>query len=291
MWFALPAAALFFQGTVANAQPTTMTKDQCIDAHSRGQTLRDGGKLTGARELFLKCAQSACPALIQGDCARFADEMTRTVPSVNFVARDARGNDVVDTTVFVDDVQVPADQGKSLDIDPGEHAVRFVHQGKKLDMKIVVHEGERDRLVVGTIPDDVTKPIAPPVAPTEPQPAAPARRPNIGPWLVLGGGAASLIAGGILTVVGFRKVPSECRYWSKDCAAPPGSPSFDDAASGARLVNAGLIVGGIGLVAIAGGITWQLLKPTEGSESSKKDTGIMPWGDFKGGGLSWKGRF
>jgi len=293
---AAPLAAFLVQSTPAYADP--MTKDQCIDAHSRGQTLRDTGKLSEARELFLKCAQSGCPSLIQGDCARFADETTRTVPSVTFVARDAKGNDIVDTIVFVDDLQVAErlDQGKSFDVDPGEHTVRFLHRDKKVEQKIVVHQGERERLIVGTFPDlGAPEPSAPtPTPPASVEPAAPTPKDdkpkqNLGPILVTSGGVVVLATGVVLAVVGLGKVPSQCSYWSKDCSAAPGNPVFDDAKSGARLVNAGIIVGSVGLAAIAGGVIWSFVeKPGDGR---KRDSALTPWFDPRSAGVSWARSF
>ena len=54
-----------------------LTKEECVDAHSKGQDAKEQGKISLARKLFLTCAQSSCPNLVQGDCARFADELSR----------------------------------------------------------------------------------------------------------------------------------------------------------------------------------------------------------------------
>ncbi|HWL85813.1 MAG TPA: hypothetical protein VNO21_08430 [Polyangiaceae bacterium] len=296
--FAVSSAVLVLPDAEVRAEPpASMTKDQCIDAHSRGQTLRDTGKLSQARETFLKCAQSACPSLIQGDCARFADEASRMVPSVVFVARDAKGNDVVDTLVFVDDAQVAdrLDQGKSFDIDPGEHTIRFLHRDKKVEQKIVVHQSERERIVTGTFPDamNVDKPVgAPPASQAAEPPSSEPSKPNraLGPLLVMGGGTAVLITGGVLAFIGFNKVPSQCSYSQKQCAAPPGDSALGTAQSGARMVNIGFIVGGVGLAAIGGGIAWYFFRGP--SEAPKKDSAFAPWfPDQRSAGVSWKGAF
>src|SRR5438270_9544454 len=82
------------------------SKEACIDAHSKGQDARDAGKLSLARKLFLTCAQSTCPELIQGDCAKFTDDLEREQPTVSFVARDGQNADLPDTAVYVDGVLV-----------------------------------------------------------------------------------------------------------------------------------------------------------------------------------------
>src|SRR5215469_13220985 len=74
------------------------TKEECLDAHSKGQDARESGQLSLARKLFLTCAQPSCPGLVQGDCARFSDELDKIQPTVSFAARDAGGADLPDTT-------------------------------------------------------------------------------------------------------------------------------------------------------------------------------------------------
>ena len=45
------AIAALVSSPLASADP--ISKDQCVDAHSRGQDARDAGKLSLARKLFL----------------------------------------------------------------------------------------------------------------------------------------------------------------------------------------------------------------------------------------------
>ncbi|HEY5946584.1 MAG TPA: hypothetical protein VIV40_13875, partial [Kofleriaceae bacterium] len=121
------AFAILASSTLAFADP----KEACLDAHSRGQDARDQGKITFARKLFLTCAQSGCPAAVQGDCARFADDLSNLQPTVNFVARDGNGNDLPNTTVYLDGMLVAtAIDGKPVDVDPGNHTVKFSNGGK-----------------------------------------------------------------------------------------------------------------------------------------------------------------
>jgi len=69
------AIASSLSSPLVSAEP--ISKDQCIDAHSRGQDAREQGKFSLARRLFLACEQPSCPPLVQSDCARFADDLTR----------------------------------------------------------------------------------------------------------------------------------------------------------------------------------------------------------------------
>src|SRR5215468_1595680 len=89
------ASFLLLVGRAAQAAPPT--KDECVDAHSKGQDARDNGQFSQAGRLFLVCAQSACPEVVRNDCARFADELERLQSTVTFAARDEAQNDLLDT--------------------------------------------------------------------------------------------------------------------------------------------------------------------------------------------------
>src|SRR5262245_47824425 len=108
MRITLALAGLFLAGicatsSVAAARADEVSKEVCIDSHSKGQDARQQGKMSLARRLFMTCAQSACPALVQDDCARYADELDRLQPVLSFAARDAAGNDLPDTAVYIDE--------------------------------------------------------------------------------------------------------------------------------------------------------------------------------------------
>ena len=54
----------------------------CFDAYESTQRLRNGGKVTEAREQALICARAACPQALQKDCARWRDELTQMLATV-----------------------------------------------------------------------------------------------------------------------------------------------------------------------------------------------------------------
>jgi hypothetical protein len=58
------------------------SKEECVNAHSQAQDLRDKSLLTQARRTFLVCAQSSCPQLLQNDCSKMGEELERLQPSV-----------------------------------------------------------------------------------------------------------------------------------------------------------------------------------------------------------------
>lgn len=247
---------------VALALPPT--KEECLSAHGRAQDQREAGHLLLAARLFELCNQPACPALVQADCAHFSEELSHLVPSVSFAARDQDSNDLPDTAVYVDDrlVSRRLDDGKVHELDPGSHRVRFVHGSQSVTLRVVVNQGEQGR----TLTASFTRPVersgslaprktsgAPPVADTR----------SKFPLVLAGVGGAALVTGGILLGVGFAKVPSNCSLGSKECQAPPGDKSFDDAHSAVTLIDIGAATAIAGAVIGVGGLVWYLAKPSE----------------------------
>src|SRR5512143_3357053 len=155
------AVVLAIATVSATASAGDLTKEECLDAHSRGQDAKEQGKLSLARKLFLTCAQTSCPTLVQGDCARFADDLGRMQPTISFAARDANGADLPDTSVYVDgELVVTRIDGEPHDVDPGNHVVKFTNGGKDQVVTVVVGSGEKGRTVVGTFEGpDAPKPV------------------------------------------------------------------------------------------------------------------------------------
>ena len=287
-------SAAFAFATATLAFPTEAaagSRDECIDAHSHGQDLRQEGLLTRARETFTSCAQSSCPALIQGDCARFVDELDKLVPSVSFGARNNKSDDLPNTTVYVDDALVATrlDDGKSYEFDPGKHTIRFKHEERETTLTVVLNQGEKGRVIVATFAD----PNASPATKPDPVPAAPPEpHKSLLPLVVAGIGGAALATGGVLFGMGLSKVPSNCAISTRDCAAPPGDSSFNDARSAIALANLGAAVGIGGAAMLLGGLVWYALSP---ATAPKTETGVarvlQPWLGQGSGGVALSGGF
>ena len=272
----LSLALLAATGT-APAMAEEVSKDSCIEAHSRGQDAKDQGKISLARKLFLSCAQSACPALVQGDCARFADELTRTQPTLNFTARDGSGADLPDTSVYVDGVlTVTRLDGNAHDVDPGAHTIKFIHGSKDQTVTVVVGSGEKGRTVAATFGDPVaagmTGTAAVSTAPAKKKSAS-VKRP-LGAKMMIGAGTLLVLGGGTMGVLGIMRLPDNCSLSTHECAAPPGDPTFDTASSAIQLSNIGWITAGVGIVAVAGGFAWYI-----GGKKTAKEENVVaaPW--------------
>ncbi len=237
------------------------SREECVEAHGRAQDLREHGQLARARQTFLTCAQSSCPTVVQQDCARFSEELAQLVPTVSFSARDANAADLPSTMVYVDDALVATrlDDGRAYELDPGKHAIRYVHDGKETTLKVVLNQGERGRLLVATFFDRSVPHAATPEAP-EVTAATGARRPLF-PLVLAGIGAAAAVTGGVLFAVGSSSVPDACSVSTKECATAPNDPAIGKAESGVRLANTGLAVGIGGAVTLIGGLVWYLVQP------------------------------
>jgi hypothetical protein len=124
-------------------------KEVCFKAVDEGQHQRTARKIVAARDQFIQCARSVCPALVRKDCAQWLSEVQVTLPSVVFGARDAHGNDVLNVRVSVDGNLV-ADKldGTSVAVDPGPHVFHFEWEGHgAVDQQTVIREGEKSRLL------------------------------------------------------------------------------------------------------------------------------------------------
>jgi hypothetical protein len=271
-----------------------ITKEACVDAHSRGQDAREQGKLTLARKLFFTCAQASCPGAVQADCARFADDLSSQQPTIVFVARDGDGTDLPATSVYVDGILVVSQlDGKPQDIDPGSHSVRFAHGGRDEIVNVVIGSGEKGRTVQARFGSPKVAPrpvITQPVGLTRSMPARTTTRtthPSGSLALAVTGGI--ITAGGIaVAMYGISNVPENCSLSTNECAETPGDPAFDQARSGARTMNIGIAIGGVGAAALVGGVVWYLAGAKTTKESS---TRVAPVVRSDGGGLAVSGRF
>jgi hypothetical protein len=174
------------------------------------------------------------------------------------------------TQVFVDEKLVTSrlDDGKSYDLDPGKHTVRFVNSGKESIVNTVVNQGEKGRTIVAIFGEAIAP--ASTSTPSESNPASTANQQpqperaskSILPLVVAGVGAAALGTGIVLGVVGLGKVPSECRRSDNTCAAAPDSSAFSDAKSAMTLANTGVLIAGVGAVALVSGVVWYIASPS-----------------------------
>jgi hypothetical protein len=265
-----------------------ITKDQCVDANTKAQSLRRDGKFAAAREQLTLCVDSACPAIVRDDCTQRLDELDRAQPTVVFDAKTRSGDDVVMVRVDVDGVRL-ADvlDGRALRVDPGQHVFTFeVTDRPPTTYRFVLKEGEKDRRERITV-SDVAEAVTPSAA-AVPSPGQSQR--VVG--LVLG--AVGLAGLGVGTVFGVLAIHD----WSNsrnECESPTNCPRHDLAqADHDRAVAAGVIstigfIGG-GVLLTTGIVTW-LTSPAAIAESGTASARIVPAVAPGMAGVSVTGRF
>lgn len=136
--------------TGAAAPPSrTSPKQACLAAHEEAQSLRTQKKLHAAREKYVLCAKSECPVVLRKECAEQIEKVDAVAPTVALEALDDKGNSDTNVKVSVDgNVIAERLTGTAMPIEPGDHSFRFERaDGKSLDLKVLVVEGEKNRKV------------------------------------------------------------------------------------------------------------------------------------------------
>jgi hypothetical protein len=217
------AGALSLLAITAHADPT---KDQCVDADTKAQSLRRDGKLSAARDQLKLCVAQACPPLVRDDCAQRLDEVDRVQPTIVFEVHDGGGKDLSAVRVLLDGRPwLDRVDGAAVPLDPGAHTFTFQAAGQPpVTQSFIIREGDkarRERLVVGAAAVPAPPPPSGVTAPPEPPPQPP-------PVLV-----PPPPAPGPEEVATPKPVP----------ATPPPAPS----SGGRPLRTAGWVLGGVGL--------------------------------------------
>ncbi|MDB4938190.1 MAG: hypothetical protein JWP87_5162 [Labilithrix sp.] len=126
----------------------------CIDAATRGQKLRDEGKLLEARAALVACTRDPCPAPVRADCADWLARIDDVTPRIVLGAR-ADGKDLVDVRVFANDDPIAEELlGREQRLDPGPYRFRFERRdgGGIATVDAVLRAGDPVRSIVATFP-------------------------------------------------------------------------------------------------------------------------------------------
>jgi hypothetical protein len=167
----------------------TDEKEACIAAAENGQSLRDDQKYRLARDAFSRCSRDTCPAVVRQDCAQWLEGLDDRSPTIVIGARDANGHDLSDVRVTIDGLPlVTRLDGRSVNVDPGTHVLRYEIAGfAPVEQSVVIAGGEKDRLVGAAFGKaataartaDDTPPL--PVATLAPPPVDPLTEPEEAP--------------------------------------------------------------------------------------------------------------
>jgi hypothetical protein len=174
---------------VCSANARADDKDACIGAHERGQSLRNEGHLRAARAELLVCARDGCPQLITADCRPWLNAVNEDLPSVVLAVRDENGVETSSVRVSIDGALLAASlDGRPLDVDPGDHLLRFERAGQTaIEQRVFVRVREKERVVQLTFAP-TSRPEVPPAAQEAP--------PSGSRW------SAGVIVSGLLGVAG-----------------------------------------------------------------------------------------
>jgi hypothetical protein len=281
-----------------------VTKSQCVDANSNGQSLRIDGKLEAARHELQLCSDASCPAIVRNDCAQRMDDLERAQPTIVFDVKDANGGDLSAVKVTIDGHALTDKlDGTALRVDPGEHAFTFGVIGQPAVARtFILKEGEkgrRERIVISGTPQAATglapiPALSPPVLTAPSTTPAGSERPSRG-WgtqkivgLTAGGlGVAGIAVGSVFGLLTFSAVSAQ------KAACPASGAACTDRASAASDHSSGATDGAVSTVAfIAGGallvagvaLFFTVPKGTVGAS-----TAVLPMFARDGAGLSLVG--
>jgi hypothetical protein len=130
-------------------------KELCLAAADQGQSLRDDGKYSVAREQFLTCSRPVCPKLVHDQCTDWLRQLDESMPTVVFGVKDERGNDLSAVRVLADGKLAASNlDGKPVSIDPGPHDIRFERDNptQSVSVHVVLRTGEKNRDVTAAFP-------------------------------------------------------------------------------------------------------------------------------------------
>jgi hypothetical protein len=137
--------------SLAVEAPAWASPAACVASQNESQDLLQAGKLVASQSKLVLCAgDQTCPQVVRVDCVRSLDELRPRIPTLVFAAVAADGSDTVEVKVYRDgELLVPSLTGAGVEMDPGEHKLRFVGPGDVAkETTLVVHEGEKSRRIL-----------------------------------------------------------------------------------------------------------------------------------------------
>jgi hypothetical protein len=261
---------------IAPAREARADALSCASTAENAQSLRQKKKLVEARRELVACGSVKCPMFVRADCLRWLDEVQATLPTVVVRANDASGSDVLEGSVLVDGAAGGA-LGSAIPLDPGPHVLGVKRGEEQGELRVLVAEGEKNRvLVVKLAPRGApTAAISgtpdgranPPGAPAESPPPPAGRGPS--PWIAGGIGAAGLVAFGVLQVI----AQDEYDGLKERCAPRCEGGEVDPVRTKVTLSAVAL---GVGVLGVGTGLAlWFALAPDDAPSSSAPASAIM----------------
>ncbi|MGA2449183.1 MAG: hypothetical protein ABTD50_10935 [Polyangiaceae bacterium] len=235
-------------------------RSSCLDAATKGQSLRDDHQLVEAREQFRLCASEICPGVVQRDCATWLVDVEKEMPTVVVSARNSDQTDRVEVQVSVDGNPVLTRlDGRAIPMNPGVRAFHFVGtDGLVLDQQVVVRQGEKNQpiSVVFELP---AKPQSAAGSSSEEHVVSKGPWKTVG-WVAGGVGVVGIVVGASFGVEALLRKSDDCDA-SGNCV-PGASKSIERSEA---VSDVGWIAGG---VLLAAGAALVLFPPATGHANS-----------------------
>ena len=275
------------------------TKVACSNSYMQTQTLRAAGKLVEARQSVLRCVQPRCPEVLRRDCLQWHEEISKAIPSVVVGVRNEQGLDLEDARVSVDGVPwADALQGKELTLDPGAHVFRVEHATGSIERRVLVRQGERNRLLTFTLASDASVQLYassyPDSVASHPESDLTAEHGSsraMWGYGIGGLGVVALGAGAFFGLKASSKWSERNDHCTDSGCDQVAATASDDAHDAAMVANIGVLTGAMGI-----GVGSYLLL-TDGDDASKETDGTATMaagvGTFDRGSASFwlKGRW
>jgi hypothetical protein len=229
--------------------------EQCLSAYAAGQRARNAGKLLEARASFSLCGSSECPEALHPDCGRWLDEVDASLPTVVFRVVTPQGAELDGVSFSIDGAAPQVLDGRSVAIDPGEHALIFRRSGyQEREQRFTFTEGEKlSRRSVTLEPLGSASSAETSSVRIDASPVAPRRVSLVPTWIGIGVGVAGAAGFAYFGSTG-RKADRELDDCSPNCSDARVSRVKRDY----LFANVSLGVGAAGLVTAA---VWLLLRP------------------------------
>jgi len=256
-------------------------KQACVDAYAKAQELKETSSLLAARESLRACSNASCTAFIVKDCTDWLATIEREIPSVVFAVKTATGEQVTDVAVTT--ASNPSFRGnvdgRPRELDPGKYTFEFSAQdGRKSVVDAVVLNGQKNQLVVATLPAKRADPPAPGAVTASastagPRDESPASEPGF--WstqrtiglVIASVGAAAAVGGAVVGFGALSKHEDAKPYCPNDLCDDEGARLSEEAK---KLGNTSKILFIAGGALFAGGGLLFLLSP--GKSSSEQAT-------------------
>jgi len=161
--------------------------------------------------------RAECPEFVRNDCARWLNEVELALPSIVLIAKSG-ATELEDVHVSFDGTPLrDRIDGKAVTVDPGRHVLRFEAPARApVQVEVIIHEGDKNRVVEASFPNAEPKRAAPPVVQSAPASEAHSR---VVPYALLGVGALGVAGFASFALLGNSDKHELERTCSPNCAA------------------------------------------------------------------------